>query len=211
MSNVNQSVWKLLQSDLAIQKDIWRRIINTRALAKYIIKKHSLNVSLDSVISAIRRFQGQDVFEEEEKRLFHIFEEAVVSTKNNVACITVGLHAADFFKRVCSVQNNVPFRIATGNEEFKLIVENPHLQKMKAMFNKEELLKIEDDLSEVSIAVAEKAVQTKGVLARMATELALANINIHEIIIVPPEFLIYVKQKDIVKAHESILKLTKGE
>jgi hypothetical protein len=44
-------------------------------------------------------------------------------------------------------------------------------------------------------------------LARIASEVALANINIQEIIVCPPEFLIYVKEKDMVKAHESLLKL----
>jgi hypothetical protein len=42
----------------------------------------------------------------------------------------------------------------------------------------------------------------------MAAELALANINIHELCMCSPEYLIYVSQKDIVKAHERILALT---
>ena len=48
---------------------------------------------------------------------------------------------------------------------------------------------------------------TKGVLARIATELSLGNINIHELIMCPPEFIVYVKERDIVKAHEALLKL----
>ena len=56
----------------------------------------------------------------------------------------------------------------------------------------------------------EEALRTKGVLARMTSEIALANINISEVLSVPPEFLIYIKQEDIVKAHESILKLVRG-
>ncbi len=210
VTNINQVVWKVLQQDLAIQKDMWRKIINTRALAKYLIKKYSLLASLDSVISAIRRFQTQDHFEEEEKKLHTIFKQAIVSTKNNVCCMTIGLTSHEFLTRVCKTQNTVHFRISTGEHEFKLVTENPSLQKIKGLFSQDEILGLDQDLSEVSVVLTDLAVETKGVLARIATELTLANINIQEIIITPPEFLIYVKQKDIVKAHESILKLANG-
>ena len=206
--NVNQTIWKLLQADIAIQKDMWRNLINTRALAKYLIDKHSLRVSLDSVISSIRRYQSQTTFEEDEKNLHNIFSEAVVSTKNNLACITASVPANTFFTRVCKLQKTPSFRIATGEHELKILVENPHAESLKQLFGKDELESVETDLSEVNVTVSEKAVHTKGVLARIASELALANINIHEIITVPPEFLIYVKQKDIVRTHESILKLS---
>jgi len=210
VTNINQIVWKILQQDLAIQKDIWRKIINTRALAKYLLKKYSISASLDSVISAIRRFQNQDTFEEEEKILQTLFKHAIVSTKNNVCCMTIGLATHEFLSRVCKTQNQTHFRISTGEHEFKLITENPSLPKIKGLFANDEILSIDQDLSEVSVVLSDIAVETKGVLARIATELTLANINIQEIIITPPEFLIYVKQKDIVKAHESILKLANG-
>ena len=78
------------------------------------------------------------------------------------------------------------------------------------MFSQDEVQKIEEGLSEINVKVSETALQTKGVLARMSTELALANINISEVVICPPEFFIYLKQKDIVKAHDSILRLIQG-
>lgn len=207
--NVNQTVWHALQSDLAIQKDISRKIINTRALAKFIIKKYGLTVSLDSIISAVRRFQTQGIFEEEEKLLHEIFREAVVRTKNNVACLTISTGTnPPLLKKLCnSCIENIPFRISTGIRELKFVVEHPYLEKVKSLFDKEQIKKIEEDLSEISVVVDEKASHTKGVIGRMTSELALSNINIHEIIVCPPEFLIYVKEKDIVKAHETVLQL----
>ena len=35
----------------------------------------------------------------------------------------------------------------------------------------------------------------------------LYDINIEEMIIAPPEFLIYVKQEDLIKTHEALFKL----
>jgi aspartokinase len=209
--NINQEVWKVLQSDLAVQKDLSRNILNVRALAKYVIKKYHLPASLDSVISSIRRFQGTDNFEEEESVLLNIFRDSIVSTKNNIACITLNLRPKELFGKICESNGPlVPFKLTSGSEELRIIVEQPHLEKVKALFDKKDVARVEKDLSELSVIVSEEASHTKGVIARLMSELSLANINVHELIITTPEFLIYVKEKDIVKAHEAIIKLSEG-
>jgi len=207
-NNTNQTIWKLVQLDLAIQKDLHRQIINTRALAKYLIKKYGLSQSgLDAVISAIRRFESEEPFEEEEKILHHIFKESVVSTRNNIACLTLSLTVNDLVKRWANAGKLPPARITTGRRTIKIMVDQPDISMFKAMFASDEIMKLEESLSEICIVVSERAILTKGVMARIANELTLANINIHELIVCPPEFLIYVKQQDIVRAHESVLKL----
>ena len=125
-ANINQEVWHILQSDLAIQKDLQRKLLNTRALAKHIITKYPIRASLDSVISAIRRFQSQEKFAEEEKALLGCFKGAVVSTKNNVVCVTLQMRPSEFFKKF-SALNNPSLRITRGSWEVKVIVELPYL------------------------------------------------------------------------------------
>lgn len=209
--NINQAVWKVLQKDLAVQKGLARKIVNVRALAKQLIREHQLRASLDSVISAIRRFQAQEMFEQEDRALTRVFQDAVISTRNNIACVTVGLRPVEFFGKVCTMNGALfPFKVASGSEEFKILVDQPHLDALRGLFAKKDILSVEKDLSELSVIVAEKATQTKGVMARIANELSLANINIHELIVCPPEFLIYVKERDIVKSHEAVLKLCEG-
>ncbi|MBW2994631.1 hypothetical protein KY315_04395, partial [Candidatus Woesearchaeota archaeon] len=70
-----------------------------------------------------------------------------------------------------------------------------------------EISKIQQGLSEINVKLSTKSLETKGILARISSEIALANISLQEMVVCPPEFLIYVKEKDIVKAHEAILKL----
>jgi aspartokinase len=203
MESINQQVWKALQTDPAILKDLERKLVNTRALAKYLITKYELKVSLDAVISSIRRFPLQS-YQEEEKSLQRIFADSVVSTKNNMACITVNMPPNQAFSKLCTLSMPT-MRMTTGTEEVKIIVESTHADEIAKLFKKAE---IEKGLSEISVTVSEKAVKTKGVLARIAAEMSLANINIHEMLVCPPEFLLYVSQKDIVKAHERIISLT---
>jgi hypothetical protein len=205
MESINQQVWKALQTDPAIMRDLQRKLANTRALAKYLIQKYELKVSLDAVISSIRRFP-LDVYQEEEKILQHIFQDSVVSTKNNIACVTIDLAPNQVFQKLCTI--NLPlFRVTTGTDEVKILVEDRNADMIAKMFKGSQ---VEHNLSEISITAAEKAVKTKGVLARIALEMSLANINIHELCMCAPQFLIYVSQKDIVKAHERIITLTQS-
>jgi aspartokinase len=210
--SVNQHVWKILQSDLAIQKDLARKTINMRALAKYLIKKYDLRVSLDSIISAIRRFQSDETFEEEEEALLHIFRDAHISTKNNISVMTTNVAPGEFHRRFCKTtghHNHHGMRMVTGTQGIKLIVSQKEQDEFKGLFTKEEVESTEHELSEISVIVNDKAAHTKGVIGRLTSELALSNINIHELIVSIPEFLVYVKHKDLVKAHDSLLKLSK--
>jgi aspartokinase len=206
-SSTNQAVWKILRSDLAVQKNLQRNLINSRALAKYVIRKYGLTTSLDAVISSIRRFQGEESFKEEEKSLLNIFKGSIVSTKNNMACLTLNMRPAKFLKKIKAKENGASYRIITSPSEVKVMLEQPQLAEVKKLFEKEEILNVADKLSEIRVKVSETAVKTKGVLARIANELALANINLQEILVCSPRFLIYIKEKDIVKAHDAILKL----
>ncbi len=205
MESINQQVWKALQTDPAIMRDSQRKLINTRALAKYLMDKYDLKASLDAIISSIRRFPLEG-YQEEEKILQHIFQDSVVSTKNNIACVTIYMTPTQVFEKLKGT--SLPsIRITTGTDEVKILAENGHVDSIAKMFKGAQ---VERDLSEISITASGKAAKTKGVLARIAAELALANINIHEMCMCSPQFLIYVTQKDIVKAHERIIMLTQS-
>ncbi len=206
-SSTNQAVWKILRSDLAVQKNLQRNLINSRALAKYVINKYGLNSSLDAVISSIRRFQSEESFKEEEKSLLNIFKNSIVSTKNNMACLTLNIRPVKFLKKIKAKEDGASYRIITTPAEIKVMLEQPQLASVKKLFTKDEIRKIDEKISEIRVKASDVAVKTKGVLARIANELALANINLQEIIVCTPRFLIYVKEKDIVKAHDAILKL----
>lgn len=205
--SINQQVWLILQKDLAVQKDMVRGLINVRALAKYLSETYNITAGIDAVISAIRRFEGQNQFEKDEKELAEIFKDGIVSTKNNMCCMTLNLKFKKTVQRMGEISHMPDCKIVTGENAVKIIVDNPDFPHLKKLFSNDEIKKIEKDISEIAVVVSPQAIKTKGVMARIANEIALANINIIELLVCPPEFLIYVKEKDIVRAHESVLKL----
>ena len=134
----------------------------------------------------------------------------MISTKNNIAVINTRLSEAEFHKRFCkSNGHHHSIKMVTGSDGIRIIAEQKELENYKGLFTKDEIINIETDLSEISVMVNEQAAHTKGVIARLTSELAMSNINLYELIVAMPEFLVYVKHKDLVKAHDSLLKLSK--
>jgi predicted regulator of amino acid metabolism with ACT domain len=199
MPSITKEVWRIIESDRAIEKDLARNIINMRALARFIIDKYGLGASLDSVISAIRRFDIKST-QESDKKLSNLFKEAIIKTRNNIVCITVRHETGVEIKAE-------GIRKATGSESSKLIIEKSRLKEFLTAIPRKAIEKIEENLSELSINIDERAIKTRGVLARIANEISMSNINIEEIIISPPEFLIYVKEENITRTYESVLRL----
>jgi hypothetical protein len=200
--SVNKQVWHILQTDPSIMKDYSRKLINVRALSRYLIDNYGLDASLDAVISSIRRFPLQDV-RNDDRILASIFKDAEVSTKNNISCITINGEPHEILPKLSTIKLP-PLRVSTGSDKVKLIMETDEVEKTTKPFKQKEVVR---NLSEISITVSERAIKTKGVLARITSELSLAGINIYELFVCPPQFLIYVAQDDILKAHERILSL----
>jgi hypothetical protein len=202
--SITEDIWNVLRTDLAIQKDLERGLINHRALARYVLKNYPIKASMESAISAIRRFKSDEIFENSEKELLSNFKEASIKTRSNIACLTLKTSVEKILPGF--LLEHPDSKRVTGSDRMKLLVEDKILAKAEKAF-KSHIIKMEKELGELSIVMTEKACKTRGVLARVADEISLYNINIEEMIICPPEFLIYVKQKDIIKTYDSLLKL----
>ena len=58
--NITEQVWRILDENPCIRINLAIDVINTRALAKYIMKERKLKTTVDAVISAIRRYNYED-------------------------------------------------------------------------------------------------------------------------------------------------------
>lgn len=213
MTNITQEVWGILTKDLSIQKNLQRNLINTRALAKYLIKKYCLTASLDSVISAIRRYSSNEQFEEERKDIEEMFKGSTIATKNNLACVIlrkqscIQKYLAEVTK-ITDFDKRETLRLIKGKDHLKIITDMNNLDRIKEALPLKERLEVKENLSEIRITIDMRADQTKGVAARIANELLLRNINISEIIFCVPEVIVYIEQKDLLNAHESMVGLS---
>ncbi len=200
--SISQTVSDIIGSDLSLQKDLRRGLINHRALARYLLEKYNLDASLDAVISAIRRIEIEPL-KDFDKKITGFFKDATISTRNNLVCFTLKKEALYLLPKV--INKNI--RVVTGTDEINVIAEKPKYESLQDIFS-QYTIKIEKDIGEVSIRLAEEAAKTRGVMSRIANEISLNKINIEQLLISVPEFLIYVKDKDVIKTHEVLLGLS---
>lgn len=68
-------------------------------------------------------------------------------------------------------------------------------------------MKIQDDLAEINMHLHPEAVNTPGIMLVLSTELMLNSINIYEITSCVPEMLIFVEEKDLLRAYQVLFEL----
>jgi len=216
MSNITHDVWNILDNSPSIRRDMSRGLINTSALARYIIKEKKISASLDAVIIAIRRYklnQHEEIFNNAQK----MFTLTVnISTKSNLAEISlvkdteVQKILPKLFSFIHYVQGDV-LRVTQANKSIRLLIDQKNLEQVIAMFPKDKIISKEKDLAEINIYIPPKMQETPGVLALMANELAINKINIVEFVTCPPEMLCIIKKEDLVKASSILYQLCESK
>ena len=204
MQNVNQQIWRILSKNISIQKDLQRGIINIRGLAKMLIKDYNIKASLDSVINSINRFESH--IELQEDVVSSVLKGAKVMTRSSVSCVIIKLSSKvnNIFSQ--KIMDEVVF--SRMPDVANIIGEKEKINKIISLVDKENILNHKNNLSEIRMVMGKDAVGTKGTLAKMVNELYALNINLEEMIVSVPNFNIYVKNSDFIKAHEAIVGIT---
>jgi len=212
MSNITHTVWKFLDDNPNIRREMNRGLINISALARYILKEKKISASLDSAIIAIRRYeldQHNEIFNNAQKLLGKIVN---LTTKNNLAEISlikdseVQRILPKIFGIINYVQGDV-LRIMQANKSIRLLFDEKDLEKVSYLFPKEKILTVDKELAEINIFIHPKMQETPGILAIIANELTINNINIVEFVTCPPEMLVIIKKEDLLKASEILYNL----
>jgi aspartokinase len=205
MSNIMHEVWKILDNSPSIKRDMSRGLINTSALARYIIKEKKVSGSLDAIIVAIRRYeikQHKEVFNVAQKLLGKIVN---LSTKSNLAEISlikdtdVQQILPKLFSFIDYVQGDV-LRVTQANKSIRLLIDEKNLEKVISLFPKNKILSKDRGLAEINIYIHPQMQETPGILALIANELAINEINIVEFVTCPPEMLCIVKKEHLIQA-----------
>lgn len=206
MTNIVDLVWKAIDSEPCIRRDLNRQIINTRALAKYLIKREKLSASLDAVISAIRRYHLEQQAEIFSTAYSKIALTTSLSTKSSLA--NIGLI------KDTEVQNIIPklfqiiqytrgevLRIIQADERIKVLIDEKNLEKVVEIFPKEKIVIVDKNLAEINLHVIPEAKMTPGIVAAITNELAINGVNLVEVMTCFPEILWFVEEKDLLKAY----------
>jgi aspartokinase len=206
-SNIREFVWKVIDTDISIKKDISRNIINVRALANYIIEKHKLKVSIDSIISAVRRYHSVPEKKANIQDAYSLFKQAKIKTITKMASLSLKKNE-DTTKKIAKVLPEVNFeigeilRVVEASKLFKLIIDQNSFNKMYDIFGKSNIIEYNKTIGMIEMVYPNALQKTPGVFSIISTELGENNISIIDALICSNEHIIIVDEKDLLKSFD---------
>ena len=95
-----------------------------------------------------------------------------------------------------------------GQRSISVIAEHKALERLRENFQERQIGRYSDNLVEISLLLTPKAEQTRGIYARIASQLALNDVNLVGIKCCSPESILLVDEKDAPKAFETLQRMT---
>ncbi len=212
VSNIREFVWKIIDTDISIKKNLSKGLINMRSLANYIIETQKINASLDSVISAIRRYNLMPQTKEDSHSVYNVLKQARINTKTKMSSIF--LKRTDEVKaklgrpdKLIDYQSHETIRVLEGSEALTLVIDRKNLDKIQNIFPKRAVLGVNKNVGMVEISYPRLLKRTPGVFSVIYNELAENNISIVDALISSEEHILLVDEDKLLKAFELIYHL----
>lgn len=183
-----------------------QQLTNRRALAKRMIKEsHPSKYSLDAVITALRRFE----FEQLPQKPPLDFSEVKVSTKDHLVILELEKteHNLQRLEKVFSAvrpYQDQTLKIVVG-ASLKLFLDDKNVKQVNDLFHGK--ISVKREVAEIVLHFSEKAGKTPGIAAYVTAELSTEGINLVEVLSCTPELLLYVDVKDLLRAYETIQRM----
>src|SRR5437899_361327 len=136
MSHTASLVERIIESDGAIRKDLARGLINVRALARYIqeeARKEGGEVSFEAVIGGIRRHPVEKRLASHQS-IGSLFKKLTMRNKIvDVAVLNDPEITAELgrFASMIDYSLGETFRIVSGVESIRVVIDEKNLEKMK--------------------------------------------------------------------------------
>ncbi|MBS3136638.1 hypothetical protein J4401_06830 [Candidatus Woesearchaeota archaeon] len=210
--NIREHVWKIIGTDHSITSGIGRGIINTRALAKYIQKEYNSRLSLDAIISAIRRYPVPPVGSRGANAAYALLHSAKTRTITKVASLSLR-KTEDVHQKLAELLPRINYsegdflRILEAAKIFKIIFDRKNYKMMLSSFRKQDVIGSESDLGMIEMVYQDSLQKTPGVFSVISGELAENGISILDALICSNEHIIIVNAKDTLKAFDIIYNL----
>ena len=206
-SNVREFVWKVIDTDLSLKKDISRGVINVRALANYIINKYKLSISVDSVISAVRRYHVNPEKKTNMGGVYSLLKQAKIKIITRMASLSMKKNE-EVTKKLGEVLPAVNFeigevlRVLEGSKLFKIIIDQKSFNKMHETFGKNNIIESSKKIGMIEMIYPDALQKTPGVFSAVSTELGENDISIIDALVCSNEHIIIVDEKDLLKSFE---------
>ena len=213
MADIRRLVERIVESDPVIKKGLQRKIINSRALARYILESDGVTSTADSILGIIRRYP---LASEKDRDHQSIFKYCEIAMRNKVADLAIE-NGPDVMKRVAEFAATIKttrgenLRIIVGLQSIRVIAEQKILDPFMETLRKSEVISYATNLAEISLLFPPESSKVKGIAAKITAQLVLNDVNLAGILCCAPEDIIVVSEDDAPRALEALQQLIKDE
>ena len=212
MTNIQATVFRLIDNNMAVRKMLREELINTRALARKFLKDYDLKCSLDAVISAIRRYESSGTEKDYLPTVYRLLKQARLLSRMKLSSLLLRKSSStreklpELFSMV-DFEGGDTLRIFEVTKYIKIIIDEKLLPVVKKIFMEKDIVLTETKLSELSILYDADITKIPGLFATLSSELAANNISIVDSMICYNEHIIIVSEKDSKLAFDVIFSL----
>lgn len=217
MASVRRQVERIIESDPVIKKGLQRRIINSRALARYILSVDKVESTQDGILGIIRRYPLGDEVEMVHRQMF---KDCEIVTRHGMANLAIEkspgvMRSIAEFSANIKTMRGENLRLAVGLTSIRIIAEQKTLEIFRQTLRPNEVVSYTADLAEISLLFnpeAEKLKGVKGIAAKITAQLVSHDVNLAGMFFFGlPEDVIMVAEDDAPRALQAIQQLLKEE
>ena len=214
--SISRAVEKLILEEPLLEDFLARDLINQSALARTLIprveKEVGQKVKPQAVIMAVKRFAANSRQMIETKKMREVLGKSTINLKSGVADIAVekteGLFdlLSDLARKVKTHKGEI-LSVVEGQTEAAIIIEEKYVEEVLKKLPKKSVLKVERNIVDLHILCPPEFWNAPGIIYLVTKRLALADVNIIDLLTTTTEFSVLVRKDDAGRAFEAISKL----
>lgn len=215
MVNHTNLIWKYLDRNTDVKRDLARGIVNVRSLAKFILKENPhLDIGITGIVTAIRRYLDEKKFEEKHKALDKIFENTKLEMSFGNAILHLkktehSLNAlTELFKKL-NLLGEDTVNLVMDKSSFALTFDDDHYDLIRNQFNDDKVMKEMKDVGQIVLKFDPAVMETPNVFSTVLNEVGINDINVIDSVTKREKFMIFVKEKDLMNTCNILYKFTK--
>ncbi len=213
VADIRRRIEHLIEADPVIKKGLQRRIINSRALARYILEADRVNSTPDAVLGVIRRYPIGSEKQDDHRK---VFRDCEIATRTKMADLALE-NGPEIMKKIAEFASSIKttrgenLRVIVGLRSIRVIADMKTLETFRRTLRPKDILSYSTDLAEISLLFPQEAKDIPGIMAKITAQLALNDVNLAGIQCCSPEDIIMVAEADASRALEAIQQLLKEE
>lgn len=205
--NASEVVRDVIERDAVIRNGLARRLINTRALARYIQVATYEKFSLEALVAAIRRYPVKETATIRKAMGGLILK---LGLKNKIVEVTIQ-NEPDIpvllskFSEEVDYMRGETLTIISGARNSLVVIDSSNLDKLIRIIPKKNVLAVRRNLATVIVTIdTEPTIKTPGFIAAMTTEIAIEGISIIDFVSAFEEIYVIVNQRDALRAYRAL-------